>query len=196
MSKLSIAVVTVSELRGPLYLGCHHLYMSSWFRTYGYAGVYDHLIVGAVPLDGGDVDRLASLGVSRVLNLVDDAEYKRGERRKVERALSGAEIQEQRIPTEDYGGLSEDVLDAATATVNGWLDEGHVVYLHCRAGWQRSATVAAGVLALRDAITPEEASQRIQILKPSADPLPHQREDLHAWWESRSAAIQPRAGAE
>jgi predicted protein tyrosine phosphatase len=184
------------ELSDSFQVGCHDSAVSRWFRTYGYAGVYDHLIVGAVPLDSSDVDRLAALHVSRVLNLVDDAEYKRGERRKVERALSGAAIEEQRLPTEDYGNLGPDALDDATAQVNAWLDEGQVVYLHCRAGWQRSAAVAAATIALRDGIEIDAALQRVQALKANADPLPHQREDLHAWWESRRAATRPLAGGE
>jgi protein-tyrosine phosphatase len=170
--------------------------VSRWFRTYGYAGVYDHLIVGAVPLDSSDVDKLATLHVSRVLNLVDDAEYKRGERRKVERSLAGAAIEEQRLPTEDYGNLGPEALDEATARVNAWLDEGQVVYLHCRAGWQRSAAVAAATIALREGIEIDAALQRVQALKANADPLPHQREDLHAWWESRRAATRPHASDE
>ena len=44
----------------------------------------------------------------------------------------------------------------ATAQVNSWLDEGEVVYLHCRAGWQRSAAVAAGAIAIREGIEPEQ----------------------------------------
>ena len=119
--------------------------VSSWFRTYGYASVYDNLIVGALPLDEADVHMLAALGVDRVLNLVEDSEYKRGARRKVERALAKEEIEELRLPTEDYGTLSPDLLEQATAQVNAWLDDGQIVYLHCRAGWQRSAAVAAGV---------------------------------------------------
>jgi predicted protein tyrosine phosphatase len=167
--------------------------VSRWFRTYGYAGVYGHLIVGAVPLDSSDVDKLTALHVSRVLNLVHDAEYKRGERRKVERALAEAAIEEERLPTEDYGNLRPEVLDDATAQVNAWLDEGQVVYLHCRAGWQRSAAVASATIALREGIEIDAALQRVQALKPNADPLPHQREDLAAWWESRRAATRPRA---
>lgn len=170
--------------------------MSRWFRTYGYAGVYDHLIVGAVPLDSSDVSLLTALRVTRVLNVVDDAEYKRGERRKVERALVGAAIEEHRLPTEDYGRLSNEVLNDATAQVNVWLDEGQVVYLHCRAGWQRSAAIAAATIALRDGIEVDAALQRVQALKANADPLPHQREDLQAWWESRRAATPPRASDE
>jgi predicted protein tyrosine phosphatase len=159
--------------------------VSSWFRTYGYASVYDNLIVGALPLDEADVHMLASLGVARVLNLVEDTEYKRGARRKIERALAKAEIDEQRLPTEDYGPLSPDLLEQATAQVNAWLDDGQTVYLHCRAGWQRSAAVAAGVVAVRDGIDPESALVRVEVLKNTADPLPHQREDLLRWFEDR-----------
>ena len=159
--------------------------VSSWFRNYGYASVYDHLIVGAMPLDDADVHLLATLGVDRVLNLVDDSEYKRGARRKVERALATEEIEEQRLRTEDYGNLSPDLLEHATAQVNAWLDDDRIVYLHCRAGWQRSAAVAAGVIALRDGTEPEAALVQVQALKNTADPMPHQREDLQRWFAAR-----------
>ena len=67
--------------------------------------------------------------------------------------------------------------------MNGWLDDGQIVYLHCRAGWQRSAAVAAGVIALRDGIELDTALVQVQALKNTADPLPHQREDLQRWFE-------------
>ena len=161
--------------------------MSSWFRSYGYASVYDHLIVGALPLDEADVRMLAALGVSRVLNLVEDDEYGRGSRRKVERALATAEISECRLSTVDYGALSPALLDQATRQVNSWLDDGEIVYLHCRAGWQRSAAVAAGAIALRDGIDIDAALAQVQRLKPNADPLPHQREDLQRWFDLRAS---------
>jgi protein-tyrosine phosphatase len=159
--------------------------VSSWFRTYGYASVYDRLIIGALPLDEADVRMLAALGISRVLNLVEDGEYGRGVRRKVERALAKEGIDEYRLSTEDYGALTPELLEQATAQVNSWLDHGEVVYLHCRAGWQRSAAVAAGAIALRDGIDLEAALLQIQNLKSTADPLPHQREDLQHWFDAR-----------
>lgn len=159
--------------------------MSSWFRTYGYASVYDRLIIGALPLDEADVRMLAALGVSRVLNLVEDSEYGRGARRKVERALAKEGIDETRLSTEDYGALTPELLEQCTAQINRWLDDGEVVYLHCRAGWQRSAAVAAGAVALREGIDLETALAQIQSLKTTADPLPHQREDLQRWFDAR-----------
>jgi protein-tyrosine phosphatase len=159
--------------------------VSAWFKTYGFAGVHDRLIVGAFPQDQSDVRMLAMLGVGRVLNLVEDAEYEKGARRKVERAFAQNEIEEVRLSTVDYGGLSPELLDEATAQVNAWLDEKEVVYLHCRAGWQRSPTIAAAVVSMREDITPDLALQKIQSMKSTAEPLPHQRDDLQRWWDGR-----------
>lgn len=169
--------------------------VSDWFRTYGHASVREDLIVGALPLDEADVRTLAGLGVVRVLNLVEDDEYKRGARRKVEHALAKLRIDERRMPTEDYGGLSPELLEEAAAQVNAWLDDGETVYLHCRAGWQRSAAVAAGVIALRNGVEPETALQIVQEMKNTADPLPHQREDLQRWWDARQSTAQARRSA-
>jgi protein-tyrosine phosphatase len=128
---------------------------------------------------------LSALGVSRVLNLVEDDEYPRGARRKVERALAGAGIEECRLSSTDYGGLTPELLEQATARVNGWLDDGEVVYLHCRAGWQRSAAVAAGAIAIRDGIDLDSALRHVQTQRSTADPLPHQRDDLAHWFGTR-----------
>jgi predicted protein tyrosine phosphatase len=159
--------------------------VSRWFRSYGFADVLDDLLVGAYPLDPDDVEMLARMRVRRVLNLTEDDEYGPGDRAAVERALAAAGIEEERVPLTDYGGLPSDVLEAAVQEVNSWLDQGARTYLHCRAGWQRSAAVAAGVVAVRTGVDIDEALDRVQERKPSADPLPHQRADLRRWWDRR-----------
>ena len=87
--------------------------MSGWFRTYGFADVADGLLIGAYPLDRGDVAMLARAGVERVLNLVEDQEYRVGEREAVEAALNEAGIEERRVNLTDYAGLAPRDLDAA-----------------------------------------------------------------------------------
>ena len=162
--------------------------MSRWFRSYGFADVFDDLIVGAYPLDQYDVEMLAHIRIDRVLNLTEDEEYRPGDREEVERALADAGIAELRLPLTDYGGLPAGELEAAVRTVGSWLDEGERTYLHCRAGWQRSAAVAAGVVAVRTGVDIDEALDLVRRRKPSADPLPHQRADLRRWWEWRRQA--------
>jgi protein-tyrosine phosphatase len=165
--------------------------VSRWFRTYGFADVLDDLIVGAYPLDEDDVAMLRRLGIRRVLNLTEDDEYRSGDREAVQRALAAAGIVEDRLRLTDYGGLPPEVLEAAVEKVDRWLAEGERTYLHCRAGWQRSAAVAAGVVALREGLEIDEALALVQRRKPSADPLPHQREDLQRWWEARDDGDAP-----
>jgi protein-tyrosine phosphatase len=159
--------------------------VSRWFRSYGFAEILDDLLVGAYPLDFDDVAALERAGVRRVLNLAQDEEYREGDRPNVERALAAAGIEERRLMLTDYGELPPDTLDAAVQELNTWLDEGVRAYLHCRAGWQRSAAVAAAVVALRTGREIGEALDYVQDRKPSADPLPHQREDLQRWWDAR-----------
>jgi atypical dual specificity phosphatase len=159
--------------------------VSEWFDSYGFAQVDERLLVGAVPADHSDVGQLADAGVTRVLNLVEDGEYRSGQRADVELGYEVAGIQEVRFSTVDYGGLSAPLLEQASSQVLEWLDDQQTVYVHCRAGWQRSATVAGAVLARRHRIDPEAALALINSRKPSADPLAHQRLDLQSWWVSR-----------
>jgi protein-tyrosine phosphatase len=161
--------------------------VSRWFVSYGCAEVLDRLVVGAYPLDADDVGVLGTLSVAHVLNLAQDEEYQAGQRAAVVDAYAGAGIEERRLDVVDYGHLPPPLLEQAVATVTGWLDlPGGATYLHCRAGWQRSAAVAAGVVALRQNLDIDEALAWVQRRKPSADPLPHQLRDLRAWWNARA----------
>jgi predicted protein tyrosine phosphatase len=164
--------------------------MSRWFLSYGFADIADDLLIGAYPLDQDDVEMLERLGIDRIVNLVEDAEYAPGVREVVTDALQDAGIPERRLPLTDYAGLPSIEIEAAVRQVNEWLDEGHRVYLHCRAGWQRSAAVAAGVVAIREGVGIDEALAIVQQRKPTAEPLPHQRDDLEWWWRERASAAK------
>ena len=160
--------------------------MSEWFDRFGRAEVADGLVTGAIPVDAQDVAELHAEGISCVLNLCEDDEYEDGDRGEVEVAMRAAGIRERRVQVTDYGNLMPGAIEEAAGEVVGWLDRGERVYLHCRAGWQRSAVVAAAALALHDGIDPDEALARIRRRKPSAEPLPHQLQDLRRWWRLRS----------
>jgi protein-tyrosine phosphatase len=161
-----------------------------WFRTYGFADVFDGLLVGSYPLDREDVAMLDWAGIRRVLNLVEDGEYRPGEREEVEHAFNELGIEERRLSFPDYGGLPPGLIDRAVGIVGEWLREGQNVYVHCRAGWQRSAAIAAALIAVRDGVDIDEAIAQVQLRKPSADPLPHQREDLWRWWHERGVGAR------
>ena len=167
--------------------------MSRWFDEYGFGQVHPRLLVGAVLLDANDVQAVAEQGVDRVLNLVQDPEYPDGARLEVAITLDANAIAETRVQVLDFGNLSPAALESAVTQVDRWLSDDHTVYLHCRAGWQRSATVAAGVIAIREDVPIEEALVRLATRKPTARPLPHQLDDLLTWWTRRTARAHPEA---
>ncbi len=159
--------------------------MSTWFATYGFAEVHPGMFVGAYPLDRSDVDALHGIAVDQVLNLVEDSEYRPGQRHVVEGLLEADGIAETRLRLVDFGHLAPEQIEEAVSTLVTWIGRGQRSYVHCRAGWQRSAAVAAGAIALIEGLDVREALVRVRQRKPTADPLAHQRADLIEWWERR-----------
>lgn len=160
--------------------------MSEWFERFGFAVVHHGLLVGAYPVDAADIDSIAAEGVGRLYNLCEDGEYAAGERAAVEAALAAAAIAEERLPLTDYGGLPPAALERSVVAVVAALERHEIVYLHCRAGWQRSAAVAAGVVAVHERVGIDDALARVRARKPTAEPLAHQRADLLTWHAARS----------
>ena len=95
----------------------------------------------------------------------------------------------------DYGHLPAAELETAVAQIIEWLNAGERTYVHCRAGWQRSAAVSAGVVAVYDGVSIEEALRRVRARKPSAQPLPHQVDDLVRWYASRAFGVARVVGS-
>ena len=159
--------------------------MSDWFRAYGFADVDDDLLVGAYPLDAEDVRMLAALRVQRVLNLVEDEEYEPGQRSgRRGRPARGAGIEEDRLQLVDFGRIPPELLEAAVQKVRGWLERrpprlrplpGRLAALGRGGG-------GSGGGARRD--RDRAGARPVQRRKPSAEPLPHQREDS-GWWDER-----------
>jgi protein-tyrosine phosphatase len=159
--------------------------MSWWFAEYGWGEVAPGLCTGAQPQDAADVGELVAGGITTVVNLCADGEYPHGARERVAAAYAAAGVVEHRLASVDYGNLAPALLDAGARVVGGALDAGERVYLHCRAGWQRSATVAAAALVVRDGVAPRAALVAIRARRPEARPLPHQVADLRRWHRNR-----------
>lgn len=161
--------------------------MSEWFEHFGFAQVAEDLLMGAYPQDADDVATLREAGVTAVFNLVQDAEYEQeGGREACAAALAQAGIREQRVEVIDYGNLLPGHIERAATTVLAWLEDGERVYVHCRAGMQRSAVVSAAIVALHEGLEPLDALERVRERNPRANPLSHQRRDLLRWWDKRS----------
>ncbi len=141
-----------------------------------YSRLNDRLLAGPMPHSESHVQALHDEGVVVVVNLCEEREYWDGERETVAAAYDAAGIRELHLPVKDGSTVPHEVIDAA---IDG-IGDG-VVYVHCRGGRERSATVATALLAADQGVPIDEALALARAGRPVFKPLPWQLEGLHAW---------------
>ena len=126
--------------------------------------VDEHVILGALPF-AADVPRLAAVGVRAVVNTCEEyvgpvAEY----------AVAG--IEQLRVPTTDFQPPQLADIEQAVAFMQRHIERGETVYVHCKAGRARSATVVLCWLVAAKGMT-VDAAQQLLLAK-----RPHVKRDL------------------
>lgn len=124
--------------------------------------VDDHVIVGARPFTR-DVRTLASLGVMAVVNTCEEytgpiEEYGR------------LGIVQLHIPTIDFTHPTIENVRRGVDFIQEHVAAGEVVYIHCKAGRARSATVAMCWLIEHRRMTPAEAQALLLSKRPHIHP--------------------------
>lgn len=61
-------------------------------------------------------------------------------------------------------------LDMAVNILKSLIEGGHIVYVHCRAGWSRSVMLVCAYLINKKNLTVDEALGSISSINPNADP--------------------------
>ncbi len=117
-----------------------------------------HVILGALPFSK-DVQPLFDSGVRAVVNTCEEyagpvEEYAR------------LGIDQMRIPTTDFTPPRLADVRRAVAFIASKADRGETVYVHCKAGRARSATVVACWLMYRYRISAAEAVSRLRQVRP------------------------------
>ncbi|KAF0250393.1 MAG: Dsp [bacterium] len=112
--------------------------------------ILPNLYVGTVPKTFDDVERLIrEVGVTAVINLQtdDDFEWYQVDLTKIQQYYEKQNIEVMRKPIQDFQ-LEDlrDKLPECANTVDEFARNGHIIYLHCTAGINRSPTVAIGYL--------------------------------------------------
>lgn len=146
------------------------------------------LLVGRNPLTERDAAELAALGVTHVLDLREPDEWS-GPGVFGSEALAGLAargIARKNVPIQD---LTAPTL-AQFAETAAWLDEvmrrrRTRVYVHCRAGLQRTPTILAAWRARRENEPFEQALRTLRRHGWPADPLPWQRSAAQRALEAR-----------
>lgn len=121
-----------------------------------------NVIVGAYPFKR-DAEPLYNQGVRAVVNTCEEyvgpvSEYNR------------LGIEQLRIPTTDFTHPCLRDVTNAVEFIQSYVVQGHKVYIHCKAGRARSATVAICWLVKHRGLSPTEAQARLLHSRPHVNP--------------------------
>ena len=136
------------------------------------------LFVGAVPLKN-DVARLQKIGIRAVVNTCEEyagpiIEYER------------CGIEQLRIPTVDFTSPTLDDVRTSVRFIEAHHLRDHAVYVHCKAGRGRSATVALCWLIHAHGIDPSEAIDRLISRRKQVSRTIAERPVVREFWSNRS----------
>ena len=113
----------------------------------------DHVLLGALPRRR-DLPYLRGLGITGVVNMCEEC---LGD---VE-ALKREQLEQLHLPVLDYHSPTLDDICRAVSFIENHKSRGGKVYVHCKAGRGRSATVALCYLMQCHTLNAEEAFQRL-----------------------------------
>lgn len=142
------------------------------------------LLAGRNPLTGADVTELLDRGVTAVLDLRQEKEWTRPGvyGRDAVATLAWCGVERLNLPVPDAGVPRGDDLERACAFLDEQLAEpGNTVYVHCRAGRERTAAVLAAHVARRHGLGYSEALERIRAAGCPAYPLAEQERAVRKW---------------
>ncbi|MCC6174173.1 MAG: dual specificity protein phosphatase family protein [Chloroflexi bacterium] len=138
---------------------------------------------GRAPLFRRNIWALRAAGVTHVLDLREEREWS-GPGRSGPSAL--AEIgrlgqPRLHLPVEDMGIPVPSDFDRALAFIETVRHLGGTVYVHCRAGIERTAAILMAWCARQHACSDQEALAALRERRPALSPLPAQVNAVRAW---------------
>ena len=129
--------------------------------------VDDYVVLGALPFKS-DVRKLSDEGVGAVVNTCHEYPGPTEEYEKFG-------IAQLRVPTVDFTHPTFESVERAVTFMEEQADAGNKIYVHCKAGRARSATVVMCWLIKRDQITAQQAQQRLLDVRSHVNPRLPQR---------------------
>lgn len=137
--------------------------LGRWLKLRNWWDPIDPLVlVGGYPF-AVDAAPLHAAGVRGVVNTCREYAGPESEYRRLG-------IEQLRIPTTDFTHPRLADVEAAVEFVQRHVSRGEAVYIHCKAGRARSATVALCWLVKYRGLTPVEAQQRLLQARPHVNP--------------------------
>jgi atypical dual specificity phosphatase len=129
--------------------------------------VDDGLWLGAVPLRG-DAAKFKNLGITGVINMCQEYAGPLGEYREVG-------IEQLHLPTVDFHPPTLEMIRSGVDFIDSHIKRQGAVYVHCKAGRARSATVVLCYLVAHRGMSPVDAQRYLLEKRPHINPLIYER---------------------
>ena len=136
------------------------------------------LFVGARPFKS-DIHRLHDLGVRAVVNTCEEFAGPID-------AYADFGIKQLHLPTIDFTSPSLEDVRAGVEFIQDQHHRGHAVYVHCKAGRGRSATIALCWLMYSQKISPVDAFRKLKEQRQQISNHLAQRPVVQQFWETIS----------
>lgn len=127
-------------------------------RRHWWDSVDEYVVLGALPLKR-DVPRMANLGVRNVINMCE--EY----RGPIKEYLK-YQIEQLWLPTTDFNPPKLEDVERGVSFLQRCVAKRQRVYVHCKAGRARSATIVICWLVKHRGMSPEQAQQHLLRCRP------------------------------
>ena len=163
-------------------------YVMPILRSFTWDEVAPGVHAGRAPIFRRDVWRLWARGITHVLDLREDHEWD-GPGRRGGSAIAEIDalgMSRLSVAIRDMGTPSARHLDEAVAYLDAALHLGGSVYVHCRAGVQRTGAIAAAWYARQQRCSIDEAVEQLRERRPDFEPMVFQVAAARAWLIQRS----------
>lgn len=139
------------------------------------------IYLGALPLkNAGHLDAIINLGIRHILSMVEDFEMEDGWFNTPVKLKDWNEsgIEMKHIQAVDFLPLKRSEIDEGVEYLNNVLKEGHSIYVHCKAGRGRSATIVIVYLMKYHQLSFEEAFSFVKKQRPQINLNTQQRQAI------------------
>lgn len=152
--------------------------------------VTDRIMAGRNPLTCRDVEMLSALGITHLLDLREPQEWaapKFGAEAIEEIERCG--LQRLNLTVIDMKEPTVEALDTACQFLEDTLkNEDNRIYVHCRAGMERTAAMLIAYYARRHGVSYDDALSKLREGRPIFAPLPDQEKAVRQWLKIKPEA--------
>lgn len=153
-----------------------------------------NLYLGALPLENqGHLQAIVDLGVTHVLSMVEDFEIEDGWFNKPVKQKKWKEhgIEVKHIQAVDFLPLSQEQLGEGIEYLARTLEQGHSVYVHCKAGRGRSASVVVGFLMKHNHLSFDDAFALVKDQRPQINLNKQQQDAILSYFAQDGSTANP-----